>query len=210
MKEREQQASENKHVLSQIILAVEFLAKQGLPFRGHRDDKVDFLAEDINQGNFIATLQFMAKGDSILNKYLLSAKRNAKYTSKTIQNEVVHIYACKIRERLTKSIRESRLPFTIIADETTDRYSNREILSVCLRFVNLSLPQDPHIKECLLSFIHLDRANADSISRHILEAISAPSVSLDPRNIRGQSYDRASMMSSEMAGVQAKIKEASP
>ena len=29
MRGRDQQASENKHVLSQIILAVEFLAKQG-------------------------------------------------------------------------------------------------------------------------------------------------------------------------------------
>ena len=77
MRERDQQASENKHVLSQIILAVEFLAKQGLPFWGHRDDKVDFSTEDVNRGNFIATLQLMAKGDSVLNNHLLTAKRNA-------------------------------------------------------------------------------------------------------------------------------------
>ena len=148
MRERDQQESENKHVLRQIILVVEFLAKQGLPFRGHRD-KVDFSAEDTNRGNFIATLQLMAKGDSILNNHLLTAKGNAKYTSKTIQNEVVHIYTCKIRERLTKSLRESKLPFTVITDETTDCYANREILSTCLRLVDLSSPRDPHIKECL-------------------------------------------------------------
>ena len=45
---------------------------------------------------------------------------------------------------------------------------------------------------------------------NILEAISDPSVSLDPHQIRGQSYDGASVMSSEIAGVQAKIKEVSP
>ena len=61
MKDREQQASENKHILRQMILAIEFLAKQGLPFRGHRDDKVDFSVEDVNRGNFIATLQIVAK-----------------------------------------------------------------------------------------------------------------------------------------------------
>ena len=33
-------AAENKHILTQIVLSVEFLAKQGLPFRGHRDDKI--------------------------------------------------------------------------------------------------------------------------------------------------------------------------
>ena len=40
--------------------------------------------------------------------------------------------------------------------------------------------------------------------------ISDPSVSLDPHQIQGQSYDGASVMSSEIAGVQAKIKEVSP
>ena len=115
-----------------------------------------------------------------------------------------------MRQRLTKSLQECNLPFTVIADETTDPSSNREILAVCLRFVDVSVPQDPHLKECLLSFIHLDRANAISISRNILEALSDPSVSLDPRQIRGQAYDRASVMSSEMAGVQAKIREISP
>ena len=49
-------AQENKHILSQIVLTVEFLAKQGLPLRGHRDDKVDFTREDKNRGNFIAAL----------------------------------------------------------------------------------------------------------------------------------------------------------
>ena len=98
----------------------------------------------------------------------------------------------------------------VIADETTDRYSNREILSVCLRFVDIYLPQDPHIKECLISFINLDRANADSISKNILEALADPSVSLDPLKIIGQAYDGASVMSSERAGVQAKIKAVSP
>ena len=81
---------------------------------------------------------------------------------------------------------------------------------MCLRFVDLLSTHDPHIKECLLSFIHLDRANADLFSRNILEAISDSSVSLDPRQIRDQSYDGISVMSSEIAGVQAKIKEVSP
>ena len=42
----EGKGSTSQYVLSQIILAVEFLAKQGLPFRGHWDNKVDFSIED--------------------------------------------------------------------------------------------------------------------------------------------------------------------
>lgn len=111
------QTEENKIILRQIVLAVEFVAKQGLAFRGDRDDKVDFTRADVNRGNFIATLQLMGKGNSVLYNLLLLAKRNAKYT---IQNQIIHIYACKIRERLTKELREKALPLAVIADEVTE------------------------------------------------------------------------------------------
>ena len=84
-----------------------------------------------------------------------------------------------------------------------------DILSLCLRFVDQSSPNDPHIKECLINFMHLER-NATMISRKILESLSDPSISLDPSNIRGQAYDGASVMSSGKEGVRAKIKEISP
>ena len=164
-KHQVQQTEENKVILCQVVLAVEFLAKQGLAFRGDSDDKVDFTRDDINRGNFIATLQLLGKRHSILHEHLLLTKRNAKHTSKTIQNEIIHIYACKIRERLTKELREKALPLTVIADEVTDPHANQEILSVCLRFVDMSLPQDLHIRECLISLLYMERANASTIIR---------------------------------------------
>ena len=210
-------AEENKHILTQIVLTVEFLSKQGLPFRGHRDDKVDFSQEDTNRGNFIAALQYKAKSDSILMKHLTSARKNAKYTSKTIQNQIIHIYANKVRENITSQIRENDLPFTIIADETTDKFSNQEILTLCLRFLDLtssasasSSSSNPQIKECLVSFVHLERANAVGISKKILQVLTHPSLSLNIHKICGQAYDGAAVMSSDKAGVQAKIKEVSP
>lgn len=112
-----------------------------------------------------------------------------------------NVYASKIKE-----IKD--LPFTIIADESTDPYSNQEILSLCLRFVDQSSPND--VKECLTNFMHLERTNATMISRKILKSLSDPSISLDPSNIRGQAYDGASVMSSGKEGVRAKIKEISP
>ena len=131
-------------------------------------------------------------------------------SSKTIQNEVIHIYACKLREKLTNQLKANSLPFTIIADEVTDYHANQEILSVCVRFVDLTCPQKPKIKECLINLVNIERANASTISQKILESISHPSVSLNARNIRGQAYDGAAVMSSKIAGVQAKIKEVSP
>ena len=43
--------------LRQFVLAVELLEKQGLAFRGHRDDRVDFSSYEINRGNVVALLQ---------------------------------------------------------------------------------------------------------------------------------------------------------
>ena len=120
------------------------------------------------------------------------------------------MYASKIKENLTAELRTEDLPFTIIADESTDPHSNQDILSLCLRFVDQSSPNDPHVKECLINFMHLERTNATMISRKILESLSDPSTSLDPGNIRGQAYDGASVMSSGKEGVQVKIKEISP
>ena len=49
-------AQENMHILLQIVLTVEFLAKQCLLLRGHRDNKADLTMENKNRGNFIAAL----------------------------------------------------------------------------------------------------------------------------------------------------------
>eukprot|EP00118_Oscarella_pearsei_P012311 m.89759 g.89759 ORF g.89759 m.89759 type:complete len:89 (+) comp36624_c0_seq4:958-1224(+) len=52
--------NENKEVLRQIVKAVEFLGKQNLSFRGHRDDKVDFEEKlKTNRGYFIAILELL-------------------------------------------------------------------------------------------------------------------------------------------------------
>ena len=48
------QANEYKEILCHIVMAVEFLDKQGLSFL-HRDDRVDFGVMDENKGNFIAS-----------------------------------------------------------------------------------------------------------------------------------------------------------
>ena len=54
--------------------------------------------------NFIATLQLMTMDNSILQKHLLNASKNAKYTCKSVQNEIIHIYGSKIKSNLTHQL----------------------------------------------------------------------------------------------------------
>jgi len=58
--------------------------------------------------------------------------------------------------------------------------------------------------------VNLERAIASSICAKILDSLSHPSVSLDPAKIRDRAYNGAAVMSSDIAGVQDKLKEISP
>ena len=146
-------------------------------------------------------LQLMAKGYSLLHKHLLTAKKKktAKYTSKTVQNEILYYtYLCILaQEKINWESLCQQIAF--IADETTNRHSYQEILSASIRYVDLASPSVPHIVECFISFIYLERANSSTISRKIIKALTPPSVTLDPSDIRGQTYNGAAATSSEMA-----------
>ena len=67
-----------------------------------------------------------------------------------------------IRGDTTKSLQLSTSVFSIIADEITGKYDNKERLSVCVRFI-----EGENISEVFLDFVKLTRATGS----HIAEAI---------------------------------------
>ena len=72
------QVSENKQIIRQIVRAVIFLAKWGLPFRGN----VEGVQTNKNPGNFLALLNDYAATDDVLFKHLNSPRaKNATYLS---------------------------------------------------------------------------------------------------------------------------------
>ena len=72
---------------------------QQIPFRGHRDDKVQFTQEPTdNEGNFTAIIRLLAKSDSGLKDHLEHGPQNAHFTSKSIQNEVIAVKAALTRD----------------------------------------------------------------------------------------------------------------
>ena len=104
-KEREEQITRNTKVIKSLLECVCFCAKQGLPFRGHRDDYT--ATESENKGNFSELVQFRAKTDNVLQNYLEKAPRNAVYTSKTIQNEMISVVVAETKKKI---IKEYKLP----------------------------------------------------------------------------------------------------
>ena len=143
---------------------------------GHRDDKVDFSEElSTNRGNFMALLELQAKADKVLKQHLETAKKNAKYTSKTIQEDIIKTVGQMLREKITEPLRTGRVPFfAVIADEVTDKHANQEILCVCIRYVvDASQVGSVTIKEELLDFAHLTRTTGEAVGKSILELLQA-------------------------------------
>ena len=81
-----------------------------------------------NCGNFIELLHFQAETDEM---NLQLAPKNASYTSKTIQNELIEIVSQKICSDIFSEIKTAKF-YSIIADEVTD-VGNKEQLSLSLR-----------------------------------------------------------------------------
>ena len=79
---------ENRHIIHQIVRAILFLGKQGLPFRGDNED----LNITKNPGNFLALLKCFSESDYILFDYLNKPRaKNATYISPRSQNEIINV-----------------------------------------------------------------------------------------------------------------------
>ena len=93
------------------------------------------------QANFIALLQFRTQTDAVLHNFLEHVRKNAMYTSKTIQNQSIDICGDYIREKTSGP--DQGILISIIADEVTETSNNHTILGVCHRMLDTSNPRHP-------------------------------------------------------------------
>lgn len=116
---------------------------------------------------------------------------------------MIAIIATCLKKRLVSGLETSNV-FSVIIDEVTDPYANKEILSLCVRFVDLR-GERPEIREVFLDFLGLVRTTGDTIATGLLQLLDHEGLSVE--NIRGQAYDGAAAMSSDDCGVQSVIRE---
>ena len=185
------------NALRAIISTIILCKKQNNPLRGHRDDSTSMAS---NKSNFHAILMQLGNSDKNL-------KRNATSTSKTVQEEVIRITGEYIRAKVTQSIQREDAFFSINGDEVTDEYANQEILSDCLRLLDLNNHVPPKIKDVFFDFVNLDKTTGESIANTILSSLAK---NIDVAFERGQAYDGVSTMSSEACGVQGRIRRIAP
>lgn len=109
-----------------------------------------------------------------------------------------------IRSRI-KEIVDRETYHAIIADEVTDKYTNKEVVLVCLRYVNY-LNEKPKVEETFFNLFHIHgRTTGNNIAQNIIDFLTPNGI--DIHGCRAQAYDGASAMSSNVRGGSAIIKE---
>lgn len=134
----------HRDMLMKVLSSIKFLARQGLPLRGHNSDI---------EGNLRQLLLLRAEDDPRLREWL---SRN-EYTSPTIVNEIIVLMGQEILRGLLEEIRAAIL-FAIIADEATD-VSHNEQISISIRWVDCNYT----IHEDTLCLVQLENTKAETL-----------------------------------------------
>ena len=185
----EQERAENRYVVETLFDCVRFLGTLGLAFRGH----------DSDSGNFLSTVQFLAKYHLPLQRWLDTHPGNVSYMSAEIQNEMIVIIGKQILETITHRVTSAKW-FAVCADETADT-SKAEQVSQILRYVYKG-----EVYESLIAITPAKSLTGYDLSQLILRSISE--MGLQAEHLVAQCYDGASNMRGQFSGVQKFIKDA--
>ena len=96
---------------------------------------------------------------------LENAPRNAKYTSPTIQKEILHILTSNVRNAICEEIGDAK--FCILVDEAQDE-SKREQMAIILRFFD----KNGFIKERFFHVVHVRDTIVLTLKKEICVVLS--------------------------------------
>ncbi|XP_075473351.1 uncharacterized protein LOC142504358 [Primulina tabacum] len=188
---------QNRLLIRTTIRAVRWLALQGCAFRGH-----DEFLDSHNRGNFLELVKFQGElckeiGDIILDK----ASKNAKYTSPSIQQEILKIIVDLVQSKIRDEVGDAK--FCILVDEAIDE-SRRSQMAIVLRYVDCG----GFVRERFFEVVGVDDTNSLTLKTHICSILTQHKLLIE--NMRGQGYDGASNMRGEWNGLQALFLKDSP
>ena len=144
-----------------ILESLQYLARQTIPLRGHGDDK---------DSNFFQLLNMRGKSFPELKDWL--NKKQGKFVTHEIQNEILKLMSNAVLRSLLKTIRGNM--YSIMCDEYTD-IANKEQLTFCLRWVTGNL----EVHENFLGFYEIPDIKSATIVSVIKDTLTRYQLSLD-------------------------------
>ena len=104
--------NENRHYVKTVGEIILLTATQNIAQRVHRE------GDDVsNPGNVQKILQFAAKHDPVIANRIKNGPKNEKYTSSSIQNEMIESLSHMVLDEIVENVQRPRF-FTIQADES--------------------------------------------------------------------------------------------
>ena len=173
----------HREMLQNLLSCIQFLSRQGLPFRGHREDAESF------EGNLYQLLRLQAKNFPQMKTWL----RKREYISPEIINELITIMGQRVLREILTEIRRSYW-FAIIADEASD-LSHNEHLSLSIRWIDDTYS----VQEDTLGLVQLPNTKAQTLFSVIKDILIRCSLPIS--QCRGQAFDGV------RNGVQALVKK---
>lgn len=187
-KQFEVEKKNNRAMFLKLLESIRYLARQGLPFRGHHEDSISL------EGNLYQLLLLQAKDCPTLGTWL----KRRDYLSPQIVNEIIAICGNMVLRELLREIRDAEY-FALIADEATD-ISHNEQMCIAVRWVDSRYT----IHEAALGLVQLPDTRALTLFKVIKDVLIRCSLSIS--SCVGQAYDGAANMSGARNGVQALMK----
>lgn len=197
----------NKAILERILDVTLFLASRNLPFRGSTET-----LGDVRNGNFLGTVELVAKYDPLLNDHLRKVKekrpstRVTHYLSPESQNEFIEVCGDRVLKEILKE-RECAIYYSLICNATPD-VSHKEQNVILLRYVVQKENDQWDVTERFLQFEEFSGKTGHEISEMILKTLEEHHI--DIADCRGQGFDNGSNMSGKVKGVQAEIRKINP
>ena len=176
----------NREMFQRILQNIRYLARQGLPLRGHDDGA---------NSNFMQLMHLRAFDCPDVVAWM--EKKTNKYTSGDIQNECLQVMALHILRQVSSDIAKNGF-FSIMADECTD-VANNEQFVICIRWVDNTLTDH----EDVIGLYNVGTIDSDALVTTMKDVLLRMSLKLT--QCRGQCYDGASNMTGCKKGVATQL-----
>ncbi|XP_066961629.1 zinc finger MYM-type protein 1-like [Macrobrachium rosenbergii] len=191
---RQQEIEENREYVKLLLKAAALLGRQGLSFRGHKEDD-----NALNSGNFIETLELIAESNPSLKKKL--DRRYGHYTSPQYQNDLISVIGTHIKHTICTEAQSAQF-FSVMVDETKDLLK-KEQLAILVRYFSEGV-----VKERVIGTYHMEKVDVASLVDFIYKEIEQSGLIWS--NCVAQCYDGASVMSGCFSGVQVQLRDKIP